>query len=90
MAVGLPVSLPQPISQSMIHVSKIFELVQVLKKFSLQWVTARGELIDAPECVCTSFHSSGKTMNVMLLPSRQVRKVNRKTITDINGKEVFI
>ncbi len=74
----------------MIHVSKIFELVQTLKQFSLKWVSESGELIDAPMCVCTSFHSSGNTMNVMLLPSRQVRKVNRKTITAINGKEVFI
>lgn len=74
----------------MIHVSKIFELVQTLKQFSLQWVSERGELINAPECVCTSFHSSGKTMNVMILPSHLVRKVNRKTITAINGKEVFI
>ncbi len=74
----------------MIHASKIFELVQALKQFSLQWVTEQGELIDAPECCCTSFHSSGKTMNVMLLPSRQIRKVNRKTITAINGKEVFL
>lgn len=74
----------------MIHVSKIFELAQTLKQFSLQWVSERGELIDAPECVCSSFHSSGKTMNVLLLPSRQVRKVNRKTITAINGKEVFL
>lgn len=74
----------------MIHESKIFELVQALKTFSLKWVSSKGELVEVEQCRLTSFHSAGKTMNVMLLPSRQIRKVNRKTITAINGKEVFL
>lgn len=74
----------------MIHESKIFELAQTLKTFALSWVSAKGELVKADECVCTSFHSSGKTMNVRLVASGLVRKVNRKTITAINGEEVFL
>ena len=74
----------------MIHESKLFELVQVLKTFSLKWVSEKGELIAVDECRCTSWHSSGKTMNVLILKSGLVRKVNRKTITEINGKEVFL
>lgn len=77
-------------TENMIHVSKLFEVVQAIKQFSLQWVSEKGELITVDECVCTSFHSSGKTMNVMLLPSRQVRKVNRLSITNFNGQEVFV
>ena len=74
----------------MIHESKIFELAQVLKTFSLAWVAENGERIKVDKCTCTSFHSSGDTMNVVIQPSGLVRKVNRKTIVEINGEEVFI
>lgn len=74
----------------MIHESKIFELVQVHPTFSLQFVTATGELVTVDECSCTSFHSSGKTMNIKIAASGQFRKVNRKTITKFNGQEVFL
>lgn len=73
----------------MIHESKLFEVVQQLDTFSLQWVSKSGELIDA-KCRYTSFHSSGKTMNVQLADSGLIRKVNRKTVTKINGQEVFL
>lgn len=73
----------------MIHESKLFELVQIHPKFSIQFVAASGELVKVDECSCTSFHSSGKTMNIKL-PNGQFRKVNRKTVTAFNGKEVFL
>lgn len=75
---------------TMIHESKIFELAQAQGTFSLEWVSEKGERVKADECQCTSFHSSGATMNVMLFPSKQIRKVNRKTIVAFNGVEVFI
>jgi len=74
----------------MIHESKIFELVQTHPTFSLKYVGKSGELVIVDECRCTSFHSSGKTMNILILASGLVRKVNRKTITNFNGQEVFI
>ena len=73
----------------MIHESKLFELVQIHPKFSIQFVTASGELVKVDECSFTSFHSSGKTMNIKL-QNGQFRKVNRKTITRFNGQEVFL
>ena len=74
----------------MIHVSKIFEIVQTQQTFSLQWVSASGELVTANGCRCTSFHSSGNTMNIRMANSGLVRKVNRKTVTKLNGQEVFV
>ncbi len=74
----------------MIHESKIFELIQVHPVFSLTFVSASGELVKAENCQCTSFHSSGKTMNIKLAGSGLIRKVNRKTITNFNGQEVFL
>ena len=74
----------------MIHESKLFELVQIHPKFSIQFVAASGELVKVDECSCTSFHSSGKTMNILIAASGLVRKVNRKTVTAFNGKEVFL
>ncbi|MBQ8959373.1 MAG: hypothetical protein IJ057_12895 [Bacteroidales bacterium] len=74
----------------MIHESKLFELVQTHPSFSLRFVTAEGELVAVDECRCTSFHSSGKTMNILIPASGLVRKVNRKTVTAFNGEEVFL
>ena len=73
----------------MIHESKLFELVQAHKSFSLRFVTADGELVTVDECSCTSFHSAGKTMNIKL-SNGQFRTVNRKTVTAFNGEEVFL
>lgn len=74
----------------MIHESKLFELVQTHPTFSLAFVAASGELVTVDECSCTSFHSSGKTMNVKAPHWKKPIKVNRKTITNFNGQEVFI
>lgn len=74
----------------MIHVSKLFELVQAHKSFSLQFVASSGEVVTIDQCRCTSFFSAGKTMNVQIAASGQIRKVNRNTITKLNGQEVFL
>lgn len=73
----------------MIHESKLFELVQAHKSFSLQFVAASGELVTIDQCSYTSFFSAGKTMNIKL-QNGQFRKVNRKTVTRFNGQEVFL
>jgi len=82
--------LRQPKTTIMIHASKIFELVQIHPSFSLTFVAKNGELVTVDECRCTSFHSSGKTMNIRIPASGQIRKVNRKTVTAFNGEEVFL
>ena len=74
----------------MIHESKLFELVQMHPTFSLAFVAASGELVKLEKCRCTSWHSLGKTMNVLIPASGLVRKVNRKTIVNFNGEEVFL
>ena len=74
----------------MIHESKLFELVQIHPSFSLTYVSKSGELITVDECRCTSFHSSGKTMNILIAGSGLVRKVIRKTVIRFNGEEVFL
>ncbi|MDO5341309.1 MAG: hypothetical protein Q4F69_02495 [Bacteroidia bacterium] len=74
----------------MIHESKVFEIVQLLGNFSLKFVSKTGELVAVDECSCTSFHSSGRTMNIRLKGSGLVRKVVRKSVVEINGEEVFI
>lgn len=74
----------------MVHISKLFELAQTLKTFSIKWVGEDGELVSVDDCRCSSFHSSGKTMNIQIAESGQFRKINRLTVTEINGQEVFI
>jgi len=74
----------------MLHESKLFEAVQTHRTFSISWVSEKGELITAENCTCTSFHASGKTMNIRLGGSNLVRKVNRKSVTMFQGQEVFL
>lgn len=74
----------------MIHSSKIHELVDVLKVFSIAWVSKTGEKIYVRKATCTSFHSKGDTMNIMILDSGQVRTITRISIIEFNGEEVIL
>ena len=74
----------------MIHSSKIHELVDVHPFFSIAWIAESGEKIYVNRCKCTSFHSSGNTLNILIIESGEVRKVNRYTITEFNGQEVVL
>lgn len=71
------------------HISFLHQLV-ARGEFSLTFVSEDGQLIHVDRCVCTSFHSSGSTMNIKLIGSGEIRKVVRITIIDINGKEVYL
>lgn len=75
---------------SMIHSSKIHELVDLIHVFSIGWVAESGERIHVRKAKCTSFHSSGDTLNILIIDSGQIRKVNRITITEFNGEEVVL
>jgi hypothetical protein len=49
-----------------------------------------GNKVIVQRAVCTSFHSSGRTMNIKFLPSGEIRKIRRVTITEFNGQEVVL
>lgn len=74
----------------MIHSSKIHELVELVPVFSIGWVTKSGEKVYVRKAKCTSFHSSGETLNIMIIESGQIRKIRRITITEFNGEEVIL
>ena len=56
----------------------------------MRFVAADGEVVRIPHCVCTSYHSKGRTMNVKSCESGEIRKVVRITIIEINDKEVYL
>jgi hypothetical protein len=75
----------------MVHVGLIHKLVDTNnKEFSISFVSKEGELIKIKKCVCTSFYSSGRTMNIKILPSNQVITIRRASIVEFNGEEVFL
>lgn len=74
----------------MILSSKIHDLVEMHKEFSIKWVAESGEIISVAKCRLTSFFGNGQTFNVMLLPSKEIRKVNRFTVIEFNGEEVVL
>jgi hypothetical protein len=83
----------------MIHLSKIVQLMEMRgqdrrpKPFSLKFVKSTGQLVTVPEAVCTSSYSGGEgnaTVNIMCLPSKEVRKVKVLSIIEFNEQAVFI
>ena len=72
-----------------IHESQIFEDVQSVKEFSITWIAEDGRKIFVPQAKVTSFHSSGRTMNIECIASGKINKVVRLTVVELNGMEVF-
>ena len=71
------------------HISQLHRAIE-RGECSLAFVSERGERIRLDRCVCPSFHSSGQTLNVKICASGEIRKVNRYTIVEFNGKEVYL
>lgn len=74
----------------MISSNKICEIAKLKQEISLKWVAESGEVISVDKCVPTSFHGNGSTFNIKILPSGEIRKVNRMTVIEINGEEVTL
>ena len=84
---------------SMIHLSKIVTLMEMRGRdrlpvtFSMKFVKSSGELVTVNEAVCTSsYHGTDgiASVNIMFLPSKEVRKVRVISIIEFNGHEVYI
>lgn len=74
----------------MISCNKICDIARLKNEISLKWVAENGEVISVDKAIPTSFHGEGTTFNIMILPSREIRKVNRFTVVEINGEEVTL
>ncbi len=57
--------------------------------FSFKAVTSKGEVIDGEQCIMTSHHSVGRTMNVKF-PGGEIRKIKLISLIQFNGQEVMI
>jgi len=76
---------------AMLHISQIHKLVEPPgTEFSLRFIAKEGNEVTASSCVCTSFHSSGRTMNIKFLSSGEIRTIRRCTIIEFNGQEVVL
>lgn len=59
--------------------------------FSLKFVKQKsGEIRHYPQCVLTSFHSKGDTLNVMLLGETRPRTIKRVLIIEFNNLKVYL
>lgn len=74
----------------MIGADKIADFAKLKSRISLKWVSATGEVIEVGEAAITSFHGSGDTFNIKILPSGEIRTVNRLTVIELNGEEVIL
>ena len=74
----------------MIHISQIHKEVQRLPEFSLVFIDKEGDRITVKRCICTSWFSSGRTMNIKFLDSGVIRKIRRVSIVEFNGQDVVL
>jgi hypothetical protein len=80
----------------MIHVSKIPSICERKDtggnpvRFSFKAVTLKGEVIEGKDCIMTSHHSIGRTINVKFTVSGQIRKLKLISFIQFNGQEVII
>lgn len=74
----------------MISASIIFEIAKLRQEISLKWVAEDGSVVSVDKAVPTSFHGEGVTFNIKILPSGEIRKVNRLTVIEINCEEVVL
>jgi hypothetical protein len=74
----------------MIHISQIHKEVQSLPEFSMIFVNKEGEIVECMRCVCKSWHSEGRTMNVMFMESGEIRKIRRVSIIEFNGQRMVL
>lgn len=77
------------VKKVMVHISEISRITEK-GEFSLAFVGTTGEVIRGERCICTSFHSQGRTMNIKFCDSGQIRKVRRCSIIEINNQEVVL
>lgn len=79
----------------MIHVSKITTILEHKDfkgspvRFSFKAITMKGELIEGVDCIMTSHHQVGRTINIKF-PSSEIRKLKLISFIQFNGKEVII
>lgn len=57
--------------------------------FSFKAVIRNGDVIDGENCVMTSHHSAGRTINIKF-PGGEIRKLKLISFIEFNGKEVVI
>lgn len=73
----------------MLHISQLHKLVEH-GEFSLSFISTDGQKVKAQRCICSSFHSSGRTMNIKFCDSQEIRTVRRCTVTSLNNEEVVL
>ena len=73
----------------MLHISQLHKQVE-RGEFSIRFVEKSGAIVHGQRCICTSFHSSGGTMNLKFCDSEQIRKVRRVSVIEFNTEEVVL
>jgi hypothetical protein len=73
----------------MILLSNLHKFVEK-GSFSIAFVAEKGEIIVVKEAICTSWHSKGRTMNIKILASGEIRTIRRCTIIAFNDQEVAL
>ncbi len=74
---------------SIILINNLHRLVEH-GEFSIAFVAKAGNIVLAKRAICTSWHSSGRTMNIKFLDSLEIRTIRRCSIIAFNDQEVAL
>ncbi|HNX87705.1 MAG TPA: hypothetical protein PKH58_01370 [Paludibacteraceae bacterium] len=73
----------------MILANNLHKLVEK-GEFSIAFIAEEGNIVTCDRAICTSWHSSGRTMNIKFLVSKQIRTIRRCTIIAFNDEELVL
>lgn len=80
----------------LIKQSKLWEMMERtdqagnLLPFQVKFVKDNGEIREYRQCVLTSFHSAGTSLNVLPAGESVPRKIRRVTIIEFNNIRVYL
>jgi hypothetical protein len=80
----------------MMHASRLQLLVSAKDTngapipFSITYRKKNGQLVKASNVVVTSWFSNGRTMNILYIDSREVRKIKRILVFKINEIKIYL
>jgi len=77
------------LNSSILSIAESNKDVRGSKPMTISFYNKKGELIDLPDCMCTSLCYNNRTINVQCVVSTERRTIRVFSIVKLNGMEVI-
>jgi hypothetical protein len=75
---------------TMLHLAQARSIIESGQPFSCSFWKRNGEIVHAPNVVCTSSYFNGNTFNLKFIDSEEIRKVKALLIFNVSGEEIYL